>query len=78
VLSFWCSPGEQDYLIANTVHDIMSLAMPTTILHNWQQDPTDFESLATSIDRDSSAIAERAIQDAKDVANRGKNNPRIF
>lgn len=52
--------------------------MPTTILHNWQQDPTDFESLATSIDRDSSAIAERAIQDAKDVANRGKNNPRIF
>jgi hypothetical protein len=28
--------GERDYLIANTVHDIMSLATPTTILDNWQ------------------------------------------
>jgi hypothetical protein len=64
---FGVPPGEQDYLIANTVHDIMSLAMPTTILHNWQQDPTDFENLAMSIDRDSSTIVENAIQDAKEV-----------
>jgi len=29
--------GERDYLIANMVHDIMSLVTPTTILDNWQQ-----------------------------------------
>ena len=76
---FGVPPGEQDFLIANTVHDIMSLAMPTTILHNWQQDPTNFESLARSIDRDSSAIVEKVIQDAKDVANReGKTIPTYF
>jgi hypothetical protein len=26
--------GERDYLVANTVHDVISLASPTTILDN--------------------------------------------
>ena len=62
--------GERDYLIANTVHDVISLAAPTTILDNWQQGKTeaDFENIAKTIDKDSSSIIEKAILDAKDKA----------
>jgi hypothetical protein len=76
---FGVPPGEQDYLIANTVHDIMSLSAPTTVLDNWQQDPTNFENIAATIDRDSAAIVEKAIQDAKEAASReGKTIPQYF
>lgn len=62
--------GERDYLIANTVHDVISLAAPTTILDNWQQGKTelDFENIAKRIDKDSSSIIEKAILNAKDKA----------
>ena len=62
--------GERDYLIANTVHDIISLASPTTILDNWRQGKTqaDFEQIAKSIDKDSEGIAEKAIANAKEKA----------
>lgn len=40
--------GERDYLVGNTVHDVISLAAPTTILDNWQQGKVeqDFENIA--------------------------------
>src|SRR6266480_2115715 len=63
--------GERDYLIANTVHDIMSLVTPTTILDNWQQGAMTeigFESIARTIDRDSDGIVGNAIANAKDKA----------
>jgi hypothetical protein len=59
--------GERDYLVANTVHDIMSLAMPTTILENWQYGAgKDFESIVLNIDRKSDHIIEKAIANAKE------------
>jgi hypothetical protein len=62
--------GERDYLVANTVHDVISLAAPTTILDNWQQGKVeaDFEYIAKSIDKDSQCIVERAITNAKEKA----------
>jgi hypothetical protein len=62
--------GERDYLVANTVHDVISLAAPTTILDNWQQGKTevDFENIAKTIDKDSFSIIEKAIISAKDKA----------
>jgi hypothetical protein len=62
--------GERDYLVANTVHDVISLGAPTTILDNWQQGKTeaDFEHIAKRIDKDSSSIVEKAILNAKDKA----------
>ncbi|MFL6399787.1 MAG: hypothetical protein ACJ72J_09460 [Nitrososphaeraceae archaeon] len=62
--------GERDYLVANTVHDIISLASPTTILDNWRQGKTesDFEYIAKSIDNDSQSIVEKAIINAKEKA----------
>ena len=67
---FGVSGGERDYLIANTVHDIISLASPTTILDNWHQGKTelDFEQIAKSIDKDSEGIVEKGIANAKEKA----------
>jgi hypothetical protein len=67
---FGVSGGERDYLIANTVHDIISLASPTIILDNWQQGKTqkDFEHTAKSIDKDSEGIVEKEIANAKEKA----------
>src|SRR6187200_298120 len=69
--------GERDYLIANTVHDIISLASPTTILDNWQQGKTqkDFERIAKSIDKDSESIVEKAIGNAKEKARMEGKSP---
>jgi hypothetical protein len=68
---------ERDYLIANTVHDIISLASPTTILDNWQQGKTesDFEQIAKSIDKDSEVIVEKAIGNAKEKARMEGKSP---
>ncbi|MBV9669258.1 MAG: hypothetical protein JO327_14170, partial [Nitrososphaeraceae archaeon] len=59
--------GERDYVIANTVHDAISLASPTAILENWQQGKTqnDFERIAKSIDKDSEDILQKAIANSK-------------
>jgi len=67
---FGVAGGERDYLIANTVHDVISLAAPTTILDNWQQGKTesDFEHIAKSIDKDSQSVVEKAIANAKEKA----------
>src|ERR1043165_7540210 len=68
---FGVAGGERDYLVANTVHDIISLASPTTILDNWQQGgktEADFEYIAKSIDKDSQSIVEKAIINSKEKA----------
>ena len=65
---FGVSEGERDYLAANTVHDIMSIALPTTILDNWQEGPKKFEwiGIAEKIEKDSKDIVEKAISNAQE------------
>jgi len=70
--------GERDYLIANTVHDIMSLATPTTILDNWQYGVKDFEAIAGSIIKDSANIIEKCVANAIDVAKRDGRDSSIL
>ncbi|MGC2427721.1 MAG: hypothetical protein WA421_11850 [Nitrososphaeraceae archaeon] len=70
--------GERDYLIANTVHDIMSLATPTTILDNWQYGVKGFETVAESIIKDSANIIEKSVANAKDVARRDGRDSNIL
>ncbi|MGC2574893.1 MAG: hypothetical protein WA364_25555 [Candidatus Nitrosopolaris sp.] len=68
--------GERDYLVANTVHDVISLAAPTTILDNWEQGKTeqDFKNIAKRIDKDSSSIID--IQCERQGKN-GRKGPHI-
>jgi hypothetical protein len=65
---FGVSEGERDYLAANTVHDIMSIALPTTILSNWQEGAKKFEwvNIAERIEKDSEDIIEKAISNAQE------------
>lgn len=65
---FGVSEGERDYLAANTVHDVMSIALPTTILDNWQEGVKKFEwiSIAEKIEKDSEDIVEKAISNAQE------------
>jgi hypothetical protein len=65
---FGVSEGERDYLAANTVHDIMSIALPTTILENWKEGAKKFEwvNVAEKIEKDSEDIIEKAITNAQE------------
>ena len=65
---FGVSEGERDYLAANTVHDVMSIALPTTILDNWQQGAKKFEwvDIAEKMEKDSEDIVEKAISNAQE------------
>jgi hypothetical protein len=65
---FGVSDGERDYLAANTVHDIMSLALPTTVLENWQEGAKklELENIARRIEKDSEDIVEKAISNAQE------------
>jgi hypothetical protein len=65
---FGVSEGERDYLAANTVHDIMSIALPTTILDSWKEKAKKFEwiSITERIEKDSEDIIEKAISNAQE------------
>jgi len=68
--------GERNYLVANTVHDIMSLVTPTIILDNWQQGAMtkiEFESIVRTMSRDSDSIVETTIANTKDKAKKEGN-----
>ena len=70
--------GERDFLIANTVHDIMSLTTSTTILDNWQYGVKDFEAVAESIIKDLASIIEKSVTNAKDMAKRDGRDSSIL
>jgi PD-(D/E)XK nuclease superfamily len=61
--------GERDYLVANAVHDIMSIAIHGPILENWVHKPKELTAeLTESIVRDSSSITEQVTKDTKEYA----------
>jgi hypothetical protein len=62
--------GERDYLIANAVHDIMSIAIHGPVLDNWIHKPGQYADVTRNIVRDSSAIIEEVIKEAKENANK--------
>jgi len=65
---FGVSEGERDYLAANTVHDIMSIVLPTTILESWKEGAKKFEwvNVAEKIEKDSQDIVEKAVSNAQE------------
>jgi hypothetical protein len=62
--------SDKDYLIANTVHDIMSLCMGGPIIENWQSRPDDCESLTRKIVNESHEIVSVIIEDILDIAHK--------
>jgi hypothetical protein len=66
--------AQRDYVVANTVHDIMSLAFPTVILDNWEYRVKDYENRARLIERDAASIIEEVLKDKRDWIRR-ENRP---
>lgn len=62
--------SDRDYLIANTVHDIMSLCMVGPILENWQTGPNKLENLTRRIISDSKEIVNVIIEDIQEIASK--------
>src|SRR6476659_4713629 len=54
--------GERDYLIANTVHDIMSIAIHGPIIENWHYKTMLSKEITQRIVRDSSSIIESILK----------------
>lgn len=71
--------GEREYDIANTIHDIMSLALPSTILSHWIYGSKEYEKIARTIERDSASIVEEAISYKKEwIRREGRKVPENF
>jgi hypothetical protein len=60
--------GDKDYLIGNTVHDILSLILDGPIIENWQFGVKDYKNLATKIMNESSSIIEETTEYIKEIA----------
>jgi hypothetical protein len=76
---FGVTRGERDYDIANTIHDIMSLALPSSILSHWNYGSKEFENIARTIERDSASIVEQAISDKREwIRREGRIVPENF
>ena len=76
---FGVTRGEREYDIANTIHDIMSLALPSTILSHWLYGSKEYENIARAIERDSASIVEQAISYKKEwIRREGREVPEDF
>ena len=53
--------SDKDYLIANTVHDIMSLSIAGPIIDNWESGLRDCETVTRKIVNDSSNLVKETI-----------------
>jgi hypothetical protein len=62
--------GQRDYLVANAVHDIMSIAIHGPILENWVYKTDQYADVANNIVRSSSGITEEVIKETREYANK--------
>jgi hypothetical protein len=70
---FGVTRAQGDYVVANTVHDIMSLALPSTILNNWQyglKKENEYENIVRTIENKSSQIIDLVIAEKLDWVSR--------
>jgi hypothetical protein len=65
---FGATRSDKDYLVANTVHDIMSLSMSGPILENWHSEMQSYEQIAKKIVNESSEIINNVIKDTLEGA----------
>jgi hypothetical protein len=61
------------------LHDIMSLALPSTILSHWRYGSKEYENISRTIQKDSASIIEQAISDKKEwIKREGREIPENF
>jgi hypothetical protein len=62
--------SDKDYMMANTVHDIMSICMSGPILENWDCGLENYEQITKMIVKESSEIINTLIKDTLEIARR--------
>src|SRR5262245_51310891 len=67
---FGATRSDKDYLVANTVHDIMSICMSGPILENWHSGLENYETVTKKIVKESSEIVNTIIEDTLEIARR--------
>lgn len=67
---FGATRSDKDYLVANTVHDIMSICMSGPILENWHSGLENYEKVTKKIVKESSEIVNTIIEDTLEIARR--------
>ena len=67
---FGATRTDKDYLVANTVHDIMSICMSGPILENWHSGLENYEQVTKKIEKESSEIVNTIIEDTLEIARR--------
>ena len=76
---FGVSRAQQDYIVADTVHDIFSLILKDIILDKWEYKNKNFDNIALSIQKESSAISDSLISYKKEWAKgEGREIPSNF
>jgi hypothetical protein len=76
---FGVSRSQQDYIVADTVHDILSLISKDIILEKWEFKTKNFDGIALTIQKESSAISDSIISFKKEWAKgEGKEIPSNF
>jgi hypothetical protein len=72
--------GYDDYFVADTTHDIMSLVASTTLLDNWKYETSEYDHLVRKIESDSRSLVKEAISSKKQEAQKkqGKILPETF
>jgi hypothetical protein len=76
---FGVSRSHQDYIVADTVHDILSLISKDILLEKWQYKSKNFDDIALSIQKESSTISDSIISYKKEWARgEGREIPSNF
>ena len=72
--------GHDDYYVADTTHDIMSLITPTILIDNWAYGISEYENVIQKIETESQYIIKEAIASKREEAQKkqGKVLPEIF
>ncbi|MEP6576558.1 MAG: hypothetical protein ABJB85_09040 [Nitrososphaerota archaeon] len=72
--------GHDDYFVADTTHDIMSLVTPSILLDNWTYGITEYEQLVQKIESESKELVKEAVLSKREEAKKkqGKVLPETF
>lgn len=65
---FGVSRVQQDYIVADTVHDILSLVSKDIILEKWEYKSKNFENIAKEIQKESYSVTENILSYKKEWA----------
>ncbi|MGN6351057.1 MAG: hypothetical protein ACTHL3_06290 [Candidatus Nitrosocosmicus sp.] len=76
---FGVSRAQQDYIVADSVHDIFSLVCKDIIIEKWAYKCRDFENIAKHIQKESTSITESILSYKKEWAKgEGREIPSNF